>query len=463
MRDVIAVRAPCPLCTGVEYPPPLLLVLAGAVAGTGLGLTASLVLRRSPSPLPPTPDPSPEPATERTVSLTTLNIDAPAPNESTLEAQKLESLGMLAGGIAHDFNNLLMSVLGNASLALMELDDGHAAYAPLREIEIAARRARDLVGQLLAYAGKGNLAPEPIDLNTLVREMGDLLSTALSRKARIQYDFCDESTLLLADPTQVRQVVMNLITNASDAMRDEGGTVRLSTQLRRVEADELQRTLLKTECQPGAYVVLTSADEGCGMDAETLGRIFDPFFTTKRTGRGLGLAAVLGIVRRFGGTMAVESTVGVGTTFRLYFPFAQQVDEDEDLPTEHTSTAAGWAARAGGALLIVDDDPVVMKVTVRMAQRLNFEVISANSGEEALVLYKVHHDALFAVLLDMTMPGMSGLECMDAMVQIDGTVPVILTSGYSEAEIPSLQGTVFLQKPYTLKQLTKALDQASEA
>lgn len=462
MRVVIANRCPCPLCIRVEFLPSLSLILVGAALGIGLGVLATLALRPTSPALPADAEPDVLPP-QATVSLTTLNVEPPAPNESSLEAQKLESLGMLAGGIAHDFNNLLMSVLGNASLSLMELDEGHAAYAPLREIEVAARRARDLVGQLLAYAGKGNLAPEPLEVNTLVREMGDLLTTAISRKTRIEYDFCGESTLVLADATQVRQVVMNLITNASDAMKDDGGTVRLTTELRRVEADELQRTLLKAEVEPGAYVVLTSADQGCGMDAETLARIFDPFFTTKRTGRGLGLAAVLGIMRRFGGTMAVESTVGVGTTFRLYFPFAVAVDEDEDLPTEHTSTAAGWAARAGGALLIVDDDPVVMKVTVRMAQRLNFEVRSAASGEEALTIFEEHHDGLFAVLLDMTMPGMSGLECMTAMQRLDDSVPVILTSGYSEAEIPSLQGSTFLQKPYTLKQLTKALDQASEA
>ncbi|MEZ4319404.1 MAG: ATP-binding protein [Myxococcota bacterium] len=382
----------------------------------------------------------------------------PSDVEATLELQKLESLGVLAGGIAHDFNNLLMSILGNASLALMEAGEQQGVLHPLREIEVAAKRARDLVGQLLAYAGKGTVSITPLDLNVLVREMGDLLATAGSRRATIDYAFCDATPLIVADATQVRQIVMNLITNAADSMvAKSDARIRVHTDIRHLDRERLDTTLLGVGCEPGAFVCLEVTDEGSGMSAETLMRIFDPFYTTKKTGRGLGLAAVLGIVRRYGGTMEVESTVGQGTTFRIFFPFAEAMDEDDDLPTEHTSTATGWAARESGVILVVDDDPVVLRVTCRMIQRLAFEVLEATDGEQAVAVFATQKERIIATVIDMTMPGMNGIETLDAIREIQPEARVILTSGYSEADIPSTEA-VFLQKPYTMKQLTKALD-----
>ncbi|MCB9676945.1 MAG: response regulator [Alphaproteobacteria bacterium] len=382
--------------------------------------------------------------------------------EATLELQKLESLGVLAGGIAHDFNNLLMSILGNSSLALMEAENHPQVMQPLREIEVAAKRARDLVGQLLAYAGKGAVSTTPLDLNQLVREMGDLLATAGSRRATIEYRFCEQVPLIVADPTQVRQIVMNLITNAADAMQGQSNPqIDVVTEHVRLDRRQLDATLIGIACEPGAYVMLRVTDRGCGMSEETLSRIFDPFYTTKKTGRGLGLAAVLGIVRRYGGTMGVESVVDRGTTFRIYFPYAEAMDEDEDLPTEHTSTANGWAARESGAILVVDDDPVVLRVTTRMVLRLHFEVLEAVSGEQAVEIFAEQKDRIIATVIDMTMPGMDGVETLAQIRRIAPEARVILTSGYSEADIPKTEA-VFLQKPYTMKQLTKALDRVLE-
>lgn len=388
---------------------------------------------------------------------TVVEASAPSVNDDGLEQQKLESLGVLAGGVAHDFNNLLMSILGNTSLALNDLDPEHPAYEPMREIETASKRARDLVGQLLMYAGKGNIAPIPLDLNALVREMGDLLQTAMKARATVEYDLCNGSTVVMADPTQLRQVVMNLITNAGDAMKERRGIVTLKTRLRRVTEEELSDTLLGAASEAGPYVVLTCSDEGCGMAADTLARIFDPFYTTKRTGRGLGLAAVLGIVRRYGGTMDVESVLDKGTTFRLFLPYAVAVDEDEDFITENTSTARGWSPDRAGHVLLVDDDPVVRMVTTRMMERLGFTVHEAVDGQNALELFP-DLPTLELALVDMTMPGMNGLETVHALRESRPDLPALMVSGYSEDEIPTFDNGSFLQKPYTLKQLTQALD-----
>lgn len=378
--------------------------------------------------------------------------------DDSLEVQKLESLGVLAGGVAHDFNNLLMSILGNTSLALNDTERDHPAHEPLREIETASRRARDLVGQLLAYAGKGGAAPSPVDLNQLVREMGDLLQTAMKARARVDYDLCSGTPVVMGDPTQLRQVVMNLITNAGDAMKGRQGAVHVSSRLRRVEDAELRETLLGAECSAGAYVVLEVRDEGCGMDAATLERIFDPFYTTKRTGRGLGLAAVLGIVRRYGGTMEVESRLDEGTLFRLFLPYASSVDEEEDFVTDHTATARGWTPGQAAKVLLVDDDPVVRMVTGRMLQRLGLEVHEAVDGTEAIASIEADADVQAAVV-DMTMPGMNGLDTVAELRRRVPGLPVLIVSGYSEDEVPPLDNGLFLQKPYTLKQLTQALDE----
>ena len=236
------------------------------------------------------------------------------------QTQKLESLGVLAGGIAHDFNNLLMGILGNADLALSKSPPESPVRAYIRNIDTAAQRAADLANQMLAYSGKGRFVVEPIDLSRLVEEMGHLLATVISKRAALRYRLAADLPPVEADATQLRQVVMNLITNASDALGDEEGVITVATGVVEIDPAGTAPRSSGAPLPPGTYVFIEVSDTGCGMDPATRARIFDPFFTTKQTGRGLGLAAVLGIVRGHRGALRVSSEPGQGTTFTVLFP-----------------------------------------------------------------------------------------------------------------------------------------------
>jgi PAS domain S-box-containing protein len=376
-------------------------------------------------------------------------------------AQKLESLGVLAGGIAHDFNNLLMSVLGNADLALLKL----APEAPSREyvekIEKAAERAAELTNQMLAYSGKGRFVVQPIQVSRLVEEMGHLLETVISKKATMQFHLAPDLSPIEADASQVRQVVMNLITNASEALGEKSGTVRVSTG--GIDADRayLAESFLDDELPEGRYVYLEVSDTGCGMDPETRGRIFDPFFTTKFTGRGLGLAAVLGIVKGHGGTIKVYSEPDRGSTFKVLFP-ASHADPQ---PVE----AKGEAVRAnlrGTTILLVDDDRGVLEVAGTMLERAGFRVLTAADGLKGVEAFRQHRDEVALILLDMTMPGMDGEEAFQELRRIRPDVRVILSSGYNEQDATNrfagkgLAG--FIQKPYRSARLLDRIYEALE-
>ncbi|HMA92796.1 MAG TPA: ATP-binding protein, partial [Polyangiaceae bacterium] len=242
-------------------------------------------------------------------------------------SQKLESLGVLAGGIAHDFNNLLTSILGNAELALCELPVGHPACSYLDDVEIVGRRAADLCRQMLAYSGKGRFVVQSVAINDLVREMDHLLSVSVGKKTSLTYQLARDLPCVMADVTQVRQIVMNLVTNASEAIAHEGGAIVVSTGV--IDCDEgCFKDVVRdnTTHAPGRYVYLEVRDDGCGMDRETVEKIFDPFFSTKFTGRGLGLPAVLGIVRGHQGALRVRSTVGHGTTIQILLPAFDAID-----------------------------------------------------------------------------------------------------------------------------------------
>lgn len=364
-----------------------------------------------------------------------------------LQAQKLESLGILAGGVAHDFNNLLVGVLGNASLALDQLPPGSTAYETVRQIETAAQRAADLARQMLAYSGKGKFIVEPINPSTLVEEMVHLLEASVSKKAALHYDFPEDPPWIEADATQLRQVVMNLITNASEAIGDQSGVITVRTRVletdRGVECDGQA----DDELPPGRYVVIEVSDTGCGMDEDTRARIFDPFFTTKFAGRGLGLAAVLGIVRGHRGAIQVESRPGRGSTFRLWFPAP-------DCSSRSASTAPPTAepARNSGTVLVVDDEELVRSVAKAILEQAGFAVLTATDGREALDAFGRQSDGIDAVLLDMTMPRLSGEQVLREMRRIRADVPVILSSGYHELTAPpyltETGRTGFVQKPY---------------
>jgi PAS domain S-box-containing protein len=369
------------------------------------------------------------------------------------QAQKLQSLGVLAGGIAHDFNNLLMGVLGNASLALLDLPPEAPARDHLQRVEVAARRAADLTRQLLAYSGRGRFLVKPLDLSKVVEEMNHLLATVISKRATVHLDFEKHLPPIEADATQMRQVIMNLITNASDSLGDEDGVIVIRTGLVHADASYLATTYVDEQLETGDYVYLEISDTGCGMDAATVERMFDPFFTTKFTGRGLGLAAVLGIVRGHRGAIKVDSEPGRGTSFRVLFPRAG--GEVERFRAEER----GALGRVGsGTIMVVDDEETVRSVARLVLERQGFAVVEAVDGVEAVELFRKQGSQIRLVVLDMTMPKMSGEEAFRALRSLDPDVRILLSSGYNEQEAVNhfagrgLSG--FIQKPYTSSELT---------
>jgi PAS domain S-box-containing protein len=373
------------------------------------------------------------------------------------ETQKLESLGVLAGGIAHDFNNILMVVLGNADLALDRLPPMSPARENLQEIETASRRAADLCSQMLAYSGKGKFVIEPIDLSALVGEMHHLLDASTSKKAVLQLELAEDVPAVRGDATQIRQVVMNLVINASEAIGERSGMITVSTGVRDCDAEFLKTTLLKENVLPGRFVFLAVSDTGCGMTAETRRRVFEPFFTTKFTGRGLGMSAVLGIVRGHGGTLQLVSGQGDGAEFTLLFPAL-----DASAPVSEKTGADGKNdGRLAGCVLLVDDEETIRALGRQMLERIGFEVIAAGDGADALMIYETLGHRIDLVLLDLTMPNMDGEEAMEALLRRNPDLRIVLSSGYSEHEISkrfSGRGLAgFLQKPYTLARLRERL------
>ncbi|MHC4778575.1 MAG: PAS domain-containing hybrid sensor histidine kinase/response regulator, partial [Planctomycetota bacterium] len=372
------------------------------------------------------------------------------------QTQKLESLGVLAGGIAHDFNNLLTGVLGNVELAKLEIPSENTARPYLTQIETATQRLADLTNQMLAYSGKGHFVVEPIRLSNLVEEMGRLLQISISKDVDLAYDFSPDLPLIEADPTQIRQIVMNLITNASESIGPDEGRIVARTFEIRADRATLSETVLGEDLPEGEYAVLEVADTGTGMDGETLSKIFDPFFTTKFTGRGLGLAAVLGIVKGHAGAIQVESEPGEGTTFRIYFPVT-----DKKRRAGSAVMAAPQTWRGEGTILIIDDEEPVRLVARDMLRKAGFDTLSAANGETGIELLRTHAGDIRAVLLDLTMPGMGGEETFEALRELEPEIPVILFSGYSEREATyrfdgkGLSG--FIQKPFYSKTLVAAL------
>ena len=379
-----------------------------------------------------------------------------------LHAQKLESLGILAGGIAHDFNNLLVSVLGNAGLALGRTPRDSASRKNLEQIEIAARRAAELTQQMLAYSGRGTFEVRPLDLSRLVEEIAHLLEVAISKKVRISYHFGANLPAIEADATQVRQLAMNLITNASEAIGDENGTITVTTGVMQAERAYLSETYLDEELPEGWYDYLEVSDTGCGLDKETQAKIFDPFFTTKFTGRGLGLASALGIVRGHRGAIKVYSEPGRGTTFKVLFPISAQAAREITVPA---ISVEGW--RGQGTILVVDDEEEVRVVTRSMLEEFGFTALLAADGRQGVELFRQHAGEIAAVLLDLTMPGLSGEETLQQLLQIQPEVRVILTSGYNELEATRRfagQGIAsFIQKPYQTLVLVQKMREVLES
>jgi two-component system, cell cycle sensor histidine kinase and response regulator CckA len=364
-----------------------------------------------------------------------------------LEVQKLESLGVMAGGIAHDFNNLLTGIVGNAGLAAMELAPDSPVQHFLADIEKISLQASGLCNQMLAYAGRGRLAPQVIDLNRLIKETADLLQMSIDKKSVLQFDLTEGLVGVLADPAQVRQVILNLVVNASEAIGDQSGVITIRTGRMRADRAFLIQTHLSPDLPEGDYVYVEVSDSGCGMSAETKAKIFDPFFTTRFKGRGLGLAAVLGVVRAHRGAIKVESEVGRGTTFRLVFPGD---DGAVEAPPGDADSLAGW--KGTGTVLVADDEETVRMTVARMVEAFGFDPILSVDGREAVAAFRARGGAFAVVLLDMTMPHLSGLEAFREIREVNPQAKVILMSGYSEEDATSrfaghgLDG--FLHKPF---------------
>jgi len=372
------------------------------------------------------------------------------------ETQRLESLGLLAGGIAHDFNNMLVAVLGGAALAQAELPADSPTRRLLEDVEQAARRASDLCRQLLAYSGRGQSVVERVDLSRLVSEMAELLRVSISKKVELRLDLANDLPPVEADPIQLRQVVMNLLTNASESVGGGGGVVRVATGTRTCDAATLRACVLDASEGPGQYALLEITDTGAGMDEATLQNIFEPFFSTKGTGRGLGLAGVLGIVRGHRGAVQVESQPGRGTAFRVLLPAAQG-----KRPPEPAPRATPSRRQAGGLVLVVEDEPAVRSVAELALESAGFAVIAVEDGPAALAAARERGGEIAAVLLDMTMPRMSGAETFRALRELRPELPVVLTSGYEAGDaVRTLSGdgaVRFVQKPWHPSELTAAV------
>ena len=368
-------------------------------------------------------------------------------------AQKLESLGVLAGGIAHDFNNILMAIMGNADIALMDLSTANPVYANVKEIETAAKRAADLARQMLAYSGKGRFLIENINLNEAVEEMTHMLEVLISKKAVIKYHFAENLPLVEADATQIRQIIMNLVTNSSDAIDRTSGVISITTGALYCDSDYLVSTYMDESLPEGLYVYLEVTDTGSGMNRETLEKLFDPFYSTKFTGRGLGLSAVLGIIRGHCGAIKIYSEMGKGTSIKVLFPAC---DSSGELPDElGGKTVKQWTG--SGTILLVDDEESVVSVGAKMLQRLGFNVLTASDGLQAVDRFREHSDIIDLVILDLTMPHLDGEEAFRELRRIRGDIRVLMSSGYNQQEVTQrfagkpLAG--FLQKPYVFDEL----------
>jgi len=369
-------------------------------------------------------------------------------------SQKLESLGVLAGGIAHDFNNILMAIIGNADLALMSLDERSPVVENLSRIEQAAARAADLTRQMLAYSGKGKFVIENLDLNLLVEKVLPMLEVSISKKAELRLDLRRPLPSVEADATQMHQIVMNLVINASEALEDNSGVISISTGYLECDRQYLESVSLDGNVSEGLYVYLEIADTGCGMSKETMAKLFDPFFTTKFTGRGLGMAAVLGIVKGHKGSIKVYSEQGHGTIFKILLPAS---DRPCDLVL-HGGHTDDW--QGSGTVLLVDDEETVRGIGAEMLKQLGFTPITANDGLEALAIFKSTPGIAF-VILDLTMPRMDGEECFRELRLLDPSVKVIMSSGYNEQEVTQRFAGVtlsgFIHFPYKLSVLVDAV------
>ena len=376
------------------------------------------------------------------------------------ETQKLESLGVLAGGIAHDFNNLLTGVLGNISLARVTLGDTAAARGHLDAVEMSAVRAADLCHQMLAYAGKGRFHLQRLDLGILVTDMLPLLRLSVAKGVTLRVDVAPGLPAIWADPTQMRQVVLNLVINGSDAIAG-AGSVDIGVRAVERGAALLDEMVPAVEASDAGCLVLEVVDTGCGMSAEMQARVFEPFYTTKFTGRGLGLSVVHGIVRGHRGGVHVDSEPGKGSHFTVALPAIVEAAE----PLERLAPAAApW--RGAGVALVADDEDLVRDVAVTMLRELGFETVAVDNGREAVEAFAAEPNRFAMVLLDLTMPVMNGADALRGIRAIDPRARVLVMSGFDEEASADRFGsdapTAFIHKPFTVSSLRQSLRDLAE-
>jgi signal transduction histidine kinase len=385
------------------------------------------------------------------------------------QAQKLESLGLMAGGVAHDFNNLLHAILGNMEIASLELDPGSKPHELIANAINSSKHAAHLSSLMLTYVGKGLVSKKSLDLNELVRDSFDMIKTVAASTVSMELCLPDKLPAIMAGESQILQVVMNLITNAVESIEEHPGLVRITTGIQNCDTAALDASLLDVKPQPGSFVFFEVKDNGCGMTKETINRLFDPFFTTKFTGRGLGMSAVLGIVRSHGGALFVESEPGKGTTFRVLFPASESgllatATESTILPPEIPTLPE---SHLSGLALVVDDEKAVLRVCAKMVKLCGFTVITAHNGIDAVSKFSKHADEIAVVLMDLSMPNMDGIAAMNQIYSIRPDARVILSSGFSKDElskrIADQPPAGFIVKPYTMSNLETELRRVLQA
>jgi signal transduction histidine kinase/CheY-like chemotaxis protein len=383
-----------------------------------------------------------------------------------LQTQKLESLGVMAGGIAHDYNNLLQSILGNIELASLKLNPDSPTFKYITNAMTSGKHAAQLTNLMLTYVGKGLIAKKALNLNELVRENAEMLKTAASTAVEVELYLAEDLADILADEANIQQLIMNLIINAAESIMAQPGFVRLTTGVMDYDQTALAASLLDEKPSPGSFVFLEVRDNGCGMNAETLRRLFDPFFTTKFTGRGLGMSAVMGIIRSHGGALFVDSEPGRGTVFRVLLPVVgASVPREPVQPGMNLSIFPESALP--GIALVVDDEKAVLRICRKMLEHCGYSVITACDGVDAVAKFREHGDDIAIVLMDLTMPNMDGITAMGEIIAIRPDARVIISSGYNKEELTdrfsSGAPSGFIRKPYSLKVLESEIRRVMQA
>ncbi len=381
--------------------------------------------------------------------------------EEALARQKLEGMGVLASGIAHDFNNLLGGILASAELAVAERADGSFGNEELLRIQTAAIRGAEIVRQLMIFGGAESPAFEPVDLSFLIEEMLQLLKISISKHATLEIDLGKNLRAAQANPTQIRQVVMNLVTNASEAIGKRQGVIRVTTGLRKIGRESA--AMGAANLPDGDYVQLEVSDTGCGITPQVIARIFDPFFTTKHAGRGMGLAVVQGIIRSHGGAIHLVSAPGQGTTFRILLPSTAQ--KAQQIRSSITPAVGEAMQRRAGTVLVVEDEDVLRIAVSKALRKRGYSVIEADDGSAAMNLIRAHQDGIDLLLLDVTIPGISSREVFEHAKRVRPELRVILTSAYSretvDASFAGLPVERFIRKPFRLGDLVSTLETLS--